>query len=269
MRTSRVVAIVLIASRLVAVSVAEAQNSPAASSAPSPAVDTAAPVVAEQADRLLKQMGDYIGSAEQFTFHANISFDHVLPTGQKLLYAATEDVALERPGRLYVEWHSDLGDRQFWYDGKSVTLYDPAVPFYASDSASSKIDSMLDELVPRIDFAPPLADFLYRDPYRTVSGKLQYGIYLGLNDVDGRSCHTLAFVEQNIDWQIWIEAGPQLVPCKLVITYKTQPAQPQFTAVFTDWNFTPRIAESVFTPELPPGTQKIPFAPTVASTGSK
>ena len=51
--------------------------------------------------------------------------------------------------------------------------------------------------------------------------------------MNGRSCRTLAFVEKDIDWQIWIENGPQLTPCKLVITYKTQPAQPQFTAVFT------------------------------------
>jgi hypothetical protein len=68
-----------------------------------------------------------------------------------------------------------------------------------------------------------------------------------------------AFVEKDIDWQIWIDTGPQLTPCKLVITYKTQPAQPQFSAVFTDWNFAPRIAASVFAPELPAGTQKIPF----------
>ena len=234
-----------------------------------PAANAATPVVAEQADRLLRQMSDYIGSAEQFTFHADITFDHVLPSGQKLQYSATEDVALERRGRLYVEWHSDLGDRRFWYDGKSITLYDPAAPFYAAEAAPPEIDKMLDGLVPQIDFAPPLADLLYSDPYRSVRGKLQYGIYLGLNDVDGRSCHTLAFVEQDIDWQIWIDAGPQPTPCKLVISYKTQPAQPQFTAVFTDWDFAPRIAEPIFTPELPPGTQKIPFAPLVASTSTK
>jgi hypothetical protein len=234
-----------------------------------PAANAAAPVVAEQADRLLKQMGDYIGSADQFTFHADITFDHVLPSGQKLQYAATEDVALERRGRLYVEWHGDLGDRQFWYDGKTITLYDPAVPFYAAEAAPPEIDSMLDQLVPQTDFAPPLADFLYHDPYRNVREKLQYGIYLGLNDVGGRSCQTLAFVEQDIDWQIWIDAGPQLTPCKLVISYKTQPGQPQFTAIFTDWDFAPRIAEPVFTPDLPRGTQKIPFAAVVASASTK
>jgi hypothetical protein len=50
-----------------------------------------------------------------------------------------------------------------------------------------------------------------------------------------------------------------------VITYKSQPSQPQFTAVFSDWDFAPRIAEEVFTPQLPPGTQKIPFATVAAA----
>jgi hypothetical protein len=83
-----------------------------------------------------------------------------------------------------------------------------------------------------------------------VRGNVQFGIYLGTADVNGRRCHSLAFVEKDIDWQIWIDTGPQLTPCKLVITYKAQPAQPQFSAVFTDWNFSPRIAGPVFTAQL-------------------
>jgi hypothetical protein len=97
-------------------------------------------------------------------------------------------------------------------------------------------------------------------------GNVQYGIYLGMSDVNGRRCHALAFVERAIDWQIWIQDGPQLTPCKLVITYKTQSAQPQFSAIFTDWDFTPRIAGPVFAPELPPGIQKISFAKVAVTT---
>ncbi len=240
---------------------AAAQNAPATATAPPAA---AASGVAEQADRLLRQMGAYLGSAGQFTFHADITFDHVLPSGQKLQFSASEDVALQRPNWLYVAWSGDLGDRQFWYDGTSITLFDPATPFYATETAPADIDSMLKNLVPRLDFAPPLADFLYRDPYGSVRGNLQDGFDLGLNEVNGRSCRTLAFVGKDVDWQIWIQDGPQLIPCKLVITYKTRPTQPQFTAIFTDWNFAPRIAELVFTPELPPGTRKIPFAAVAA-----
>jgi hypothetical protein len=226
-------------------------------------------VVAEKANRLLEQMGDYLGSAREFTFHADITFDHVLPSGEKVQYSATEDVALQRPGRLYVEWSGDLGERRFWYDGSSVTLYDPATPFYASEAALADIDAMLEKVLTQMGFSPPLADFLYRDPYHTVRGNVQFGLSLGENDVGGRSCHTLAFVQRDIDWQIWIDGGSQLTPCKLVITYKTRPERPQFSAVFTDWDFAPRIAASIFTPKLPPGTQKIQFAPMTASIGSR
>ena len=120
-------------------------------------------------------MSAYIGSANEFTFHADVTFDHVMPSGQKLQFSAAEEVVLQRPGRLYVEWNGDLGARQFWYDGKSVTLYDPSTPFYSSEAAPPEIDGMLEQLLPKLDFVQPLADFLYRDPYQTVRGNIQYG----------------------------------------------------------------------------------------------
>ena len=260
MRNISKVATVVVMAGVAGMQVAAAQTGQSAPGATPPAATTAPPVVAEQADRLLRQMSEYIASAEQFIFHADITFDHVLPSGQKLQYTSSEDVALERPNRLYVEWSGDLGDRQFWYDGKSLTLYDPATPFYATDAAPPDIDAMLDMAVTKLGFAPPLTDLLYRDPYHAVRGNMQYGFDLGETDVNGRSCHALAFVEKDIDWQIWIDDGTQTIPCKLVITYKMQPSQPQFTAVFTDWDFSPRIAAPVFTPEVPAGLVKIPFA---------
>jgi hypothetical protein len=242
--------------------VASAQQKPAG---PGAAANAGAPAIAEPAGRLLKEMAAYIGSASAFILHADITFDHVLPSGQKLQFSAAQEIVLQRPGRLFVEWNGDLGDRRFWYDGKSVTLWDAATPFYASAVAPPVIDGMLDQLVPKLDFAPPLADFLYSDPYQTVRGNIQYGFDLGQNDVNGRNCRTLAFVGKDIDWQIWIENGPQPTPCKLVITYKTQPAQPQFTVLFKDWDFAPRIDEAVFTPELPPGAEKVPFGTVTAA----
>ncbi len=239
-----------------------AQTRPSASAAPT---NSPTPVIAEQVDRVLKEMGAYIGSANEFTFHGDITFDHVLPSGQRLQFSAAEEVVLTRPAGLYIEWNGDLGARQFWFDGKAVTLYDPATPFYASEPAPAALDDMLNQLVPKLDFSPPLADFLYSDPYNQVRGNIRYGFDLGQNDVNGRTCRTFAFVEKDIDWQIWIENGPQPIPCALVITYKTQPSQPQFSAVFSNWDFAPRIAEAVFTPQLPAGTEKIPFATITAA----
>src|ERR1700741_740706 len=151
---------------------AAAQNKPAPPNAAAAA--TNAPAVAEAADRLIKEMSAYIGSANEFTFHADVTFEHVLPSGQKLQFFSAEEVVLQRPGGLYVEWNGDLGARQFWYDGKSVTLFDPAMPFYASEAAPPELDTMLAQLLPKLDFIPPLADLLYRDPYKTVRGNIQY-----------------------------------------------------------------------------------------------
>ena len=243
---------------------ARAQNAPTPTGS-SITTENAHPVVAEHTETLVKQMAAYIGSAQEFTFHADITFDHVLPSGQKLQFAATEDVALQRSGGLYVQWSSDLGDRQFWYDGRTVTLYDPSSPFYANESAPPELDAMLDKVLPQLDFAPPLSDLLYSDPYQRIKGDIQFGFSLGENDVGGRTCRSFAFVSKDIDWQIWIDPGPQLIPCKLVITYRNQPSQPQFTAVFTDWDFAPRIAAPVFTPDLPPGAEKVPFQTVTAA----
>ncbi len=169
-----------------------AQSSPPTADARPTAAAAAAPAVAEQADRLLRQMGAYIGSAGQFTFHADITFDHILPSGQKLQFSAAEDVALQRPKRLYVEWSGDLGDRQFWYDGTSITLDGPATPFYATEAAPPDIDGMLEKLVPQVGFAPPLADFLYRDPYK--SGGYYSGLGLGAGFAIGATMAALPAV---------------------------------------------------------------------------
>ena len=67
---------------------------PSAATTAPPAATPAPPVVAEQADRLLRQMGENVGSADEFTFHADITFDHELPSGQKLQYTTSENVAL-------------------------------------------------------------------------------------------------------------------------------------------------------------------------------
>jgi hypothetical protein len=76
------------------------QNRPAAPSNPLPTANAGAPTVAEQAGRLLKEMGADIGTGGQFTFHADITFDNVLPSGQKLQFSAAEEVALQRPYRV-------------------------------------------------------------------------------------------------------------------------------------------------------------------------
>lgn len=237
-------------------SAAMAADAPAT---PAAAAETPARGIAASADRLLREMGSYLAAAQEFTFSADVTFDHVLPTGQKLQFAAREDVGVRRPDQVYVDWQSDLGERRFWYDGATLTITDPATPFYATEPAPHTLDEALALVEAKLGFAPPLGDFLQSDPYKALRTGVRYGVDLGTSEVAGRECRSLAFVNNQIDWQIWIDTGPRPTPCKLVITYLTRPGQPQFSAVFADWDFAPRIAPESFTADLAPGAMKVPF----------
>jgi hypothetical protein len=78
---------------------------PSAHAAPSPQV-------APLADKLLRQACEVLGSAKALTFHAEITFDEVLPSAVKVQFAGAMDFALQRPGELAVDYRSDLGAKQ-------------------------------------------------------------------------------------------------------------------------------------------------------------
>ena len=217
------------------------------------------PIVDPRADELLRAMSTYLADAKQFSFRAAIDYDEVLPTGQKVQFAAIEDVAVQRPNRAYVEYQGDVAAKRMWYDGKQLTVLDGAEKVYATTPVPGKLDAALAKMEDDHGFSPPLAELLFDDPYTALKENVVFGLYMGLHDVDGKRCHHLAFVNKEVDWQIWIEDGTQAVPCKVVVTYKQLPGSPQFAAVLSDWRTGERLAETIFKPMIPDGVRKIDF----------
>jgi len=103
----------------------------------------------------------------------------------------------------------------------------------------------------------PLEDFLRSDPYHDLVHNATAGIDIGATTVMGVPCEHLAFTQQNLDWQVWIEDGARPVPRKFVITYKDEPDAPQFTALFNQWDFVTKLPDFVFKFEPPPGATEI------------
>lgn len=232
---------------------------PPAARAKEPADGARPPVVDPLADRLLRAMSDFLAASRQLSYRARIEYDHVLPTGQKVELGAIQDVALRRPDRAYVEYEGDAGTNRLWYDGRQVTVLDGEENVYAVAPMPGKLDAAIDRLLERYGFTAPLSDFLYSSPYEVLRKRVQFGSYLGETQVDGVRCHHLAFVDKEIDWQIWITDGTHMVPRKLVITYTLLPGQPRFAAVFSDWELETRFADARFTPLLPPDAARIDF----------
>ena len=219
------------------------------------------PGVEPQADRLLREMSEYLKTAGEFTFRADVTYDSVLADGEKIEYGGRADISVRRPNRLHVEYRGDERQTELVLDGRAATVYDAAVNVFAVTEVPVGIDAAVDRLAEQYGFSVPTADLVYADPYSTLTGNVVEGALVGRRAVDGTPCHHLAFSQQAIDWQIWIEDGPRPLPRRLVITYKLEPGSPQYRARLSSWEFEPHLSDGYFEFHRPPGADEIEFLP--------
>ena len=210
-----------------------------------------------RADELIKRMGDYLGQAKFFSVNAEIWQDIQLASGQQIQAGRTLDLQVRRPNRLRAQVHSPRRNRELFYDGSSITLLNRAQNFYGTISAPGSIDDAMDTASDKFGIATPLEDFVTSDPHKDLLEKVTSGTDIGSVTVMGVPCEHLAFSQNNIDWQVWIENGARPVPRKFVITYKDEPDSPEFTAIFSNWDFTTQLPDFVFKFDPPPGSAKI------------
>jgi len=228
--------------------------SPASQQAPQAALP---PNIDPRADQLLNRSCDDLASSKAFTFHAEITFDKVLPSNVKLQFAAAADYAVQRPDQLAVEFHSDLGGKQIWYSGTKVTILDPPHMVYASTEVPASIDGMMENLEQIHNLSIPLADLAYSHPCEMFRRGVIYSAYIGVNDVAGEDCDHLAFTKNNVDWQIWLQRTGRHLPRKIVINYGSAPGSPEYVAVLSDWKFPESIPARAFQPDLPKDAKRI------------
>ena len=217
------------------------------------------PHVETHADRLLKEMGDYLKSAESFTFHAESSYDAIDRYGQKIRYGGTTDVAIHRPDRLRSKFIGDERQTQTFYDGKTVTIYNPAINMYAVTDVPPDIDGAIDTIFDKYGVSVPLADLVFADPYNTLIANVIEGRWVGRHSIAGVPCNHLAFTQESIDWQIWIEEGSRPVPRQVLITYKDEPGWPQYLARLKSWDFQPQFSNDHFKFQPPAGSDEMEF----------
>jgi hypothetical protein len=215
------------------------------------------PQIAPLADKLLSQACGVLGSAKAFTFHAEITFDQVLPSAVKVQFAGAMDFALQRPGELAVDYRSDLGAKELWYQNGDLTIFDPPHMVYATAAMPPSIDGMLEYAAANNNIAIPLSDLAYADPCQRIRKQVVFGGYVGINDVNGIACDHLAFSSAKVDLQLWLQHSGKSLPRKIVINYRTEPGSPEYAAVLSDWKFPSKIAGSLFHPPLPRHAKRI------------
>jgi len=209
----------------------------------------------------LTQMGEYLAASDEFNFKAEVTTDEVNIGIYKIHTTDHVEAVLRRPDRLWLEQRGDLYNKRFWYNGKSASLLSYAEDMYATTKTASSIDKMLDEMMDKFGVTFPVVDFLVTDPHTDLLTHVTGGIYAGLHKVNGVFCHHLAFTQDDLDWQIWIDSGKRPVPRKFIVTYKNDPGSPEVTTVFTDWEFSGEYPDHIFEFKAPKSARQINFLP--------
>jgi hypothetical protein len=212
-----------------------------------------------KADALLQKMSRTLASTKRFEVDVSHTMEAVTKKGQKLQFAAQSSVAVERPAKLKTDRLGPLADTQFVYDGKEITVYGKKAKLYAQTPAPKTLDKTIDFARDKFDLDAPGADLLYSDPYKILMEDAVSGKYLGLEPIGDRMCHHLAYRGHDTDWQIWVQDGPQALPCRFVITSKKVEGQPQFSMTFGHWNTSPQFSADEFTFTPPKDATQIDF----------
>lgn len=223
-----------------------------------------------EAERVLQQMSDYLGSLEQFRFRSDNTIDTVMRSGQQVQMSAHVDIAMQRPNRFRVNREGDIVDQEFYFDGKTLTLYGKRVNYYANMNVSEAVDinTALDLAKEEVGVFVPASDLVYQDAYQGLIEDVESGMVVGTSTVGGAEVHHLAFRGSEVDWQIWIEKGDKPLPRKYLITSKWIAGAPQFTALFSDWDTAVQLDDALFTFSPPPEAEEIGFIPLRGGSGS-
>ena len=214
--------------------------------------------VEPRAARILKAAIVNLSEAKSYMFRGEMTTEGALPSGQRLEYAGTVRAAVRRPDHAWVRVDTEEARRSDWYDGKTFTHLDLAANAYASWPAPPTINELFDKMKEKLGFMPPLGPLMRKTDEKEALKSIQSGIYVGEAVVRGSACSHLAFVQENVDWQIWVDNVVPVVR-RIVITYKQLPGNPQYAVTFTDWDFNATLPDSVFAFDPPRGATRAEF----------
>jgi hypothetical protein len=212
----------------------------------------AEPVFHPESQRVLKGVSDRLAANPQFSFSAEAWDDQPLGP-HKLSTTKLVTVKVRRPNGLQADLQTPRRSRSFWFDGTNFSVLDRTANVFGTVPAPATLEAALEAMQSQYGITIPLDDLLVDDVYSSAIRTATAGAYFGKVTILGVPCEHVAFSTPAVDWQMWVEQGGSGMPKKITITYKNEPMQPQYTAIFSNWSLGGPFAADSFTFTPPAG----------------
>ncbi len=207
------------------------------------------------ADKILKGMSDYVTSQKTLSVTYDSDVEIITPNLQKIQFASSGQVQLSRPDKLRATRTGGYTDVEIVFDGKMLTVNNKDGNAFAQIDSAGSVDQLIDTLRDKNAIAAPGADLLFAQPFDILMADVIEMAHVGQGVIDGVECEHLAFRNQDIDWQIWIETGTRPIPRKYVITSKAVTGAPQYSLRIKEWKTD--VPADAFAFTAPQGAKKI------------
>ena len=195
----------------------------------------------------LERMGEHLKTVKQFTLSAAVTSEDVLDDGEKVMIGGDITYHVKSPDRLSLDVATDKRERHYFYNGKTVTVYAPALKFYSTFAAPDTIAKTIKEAEDTYNVEVPLADLFYLGTKgsKADASNIISAFYVSDSTINGATCAHYAYRTATANFQVWIHKDGEPLPCKIVRDIVDDPARPQYTAVLT-WKTNETFAEDVF-----------------------
>jgi len=214
-----------------------------------------------QARQILKKMCDYLGGLQRFSVHTDNTLEDMLYWGYRVDYNITAEVVVRRPDKLRAERRGDLIDQVFFYDGKTLTLFNPSEKAYATEPAPGTIEAMFDFTRESLGLSVPAADLVYRNAFPLLMQDVSLAVVVGKSVIGGVRCDHLLFSRPGVDFQVWVaDSGPPL-PYKYVVTDTSTPARLSISTIMRDWDVKSTVSDDRFHFVPPKEAMRVDFMP--------
>jgi hypothetical protein len=228
-----------------------------------------APAVDPAAVQKFKRMTDYLDRLQHFSVNTQSIIEEMRYSGHRVDYDLAASVTIKRPNKLDVVRSGEFTNERFFYDGKTLTVYDPTKKIYWTDKAPASIEKMIDFARETAGVLLPAADLLYRGAYPLMMQDVTLAKVIGKTVIGGVKCDHLLFSRPEVDFQIWIAEGKRPWPCKYVVTETGTPEKLSITTFLSHWNTSPDVHDGRFEFVAPKGVHAVPSMPHEAPGGSE
>jgi hypothetical protein len=217
------------------------------------------PGLEPRAIAILKASSAVLAAAQSMAFTAVVSYESPSRLGPPLIYSTRSEVMVLRPNRLKVITVGDGPKSEFYYDGKTMTAYQPGENLIASADAPATIDATLKAAYDTASIYFPFADVIVANPYDDIAKGLKTAFYVGQSGVVGdTTTDIVAYVTGDVFVQIWIGEVDHL-PRRIYAIYLNDPARLRHVLELSNWALGADFPPDPLVSSNDNGARRIPF----------